>query len=90
VEQALLAKGFEREETDHSVFVYCTTRGLRTLVKTRTSHGRGGDDIPVPILSAMRKQLRIEDDEFRRLVECPLKRDEYERILLSRGHIDET
>ena len=46
------------------------------------SHGRG--EIPGRIPEKIRNSLCLEDDEFRLLVKCPLKKEEYFAILRNR------
>lgn len=87
VESALEAKGFRRRENDHSYFVYYTEGGLKTPVRTKTSHGKGGADIPNNLFSRMAKQCKLRTAEFRALVDCSLSQAEYEALLTSKGEI---
>ncbi len=79
VEAGLQTKGFVRDERHHHFFIYHTADGKRTLVKTRTSHS--GRDIGVALLKQMAKQCSLSKEQFLALVDCPLSRDEFERIL---------
>lgn len=81
VEAALERKGFKRRESDHSQFIYYTERGLKTGVRTKTSHGRSGADIRDDILSRMAKQCRLSNQQFRDFVDCRLSRRDYEDVL---------
>jgi hypothetical protein len=36
VEEALIQKGFERKEGDHHFFVYVTSQGKKSSVRTKT------------------------------------------------------
>ena len=87
VESALEAKGFRRRETDHSYFVYYTQEGKKTPVRTKTSHGRGGADIPDSLIGRMARQCRLRTAQFRSLVDCPLSQAEYEELLTTNGEI---
>ena len=87
VESALKAKGFRRREGDHSYFIYYTEEGKKTSVQTKTSHGRGGADIPDNLISRMAKQCKLRTSEFRALVDCPLSQAEYEELLTRNGEI---
>ena len=87
VESALTAKGFRRRESDHSCFVYYTEEGIKTPVRTKTSHGRGGADIPNNLLGRMAKQCKLRSAEFRALVECPLSQAGYEELLIRKREI---
>jgi hypothetical protein len=76
VQQALIRKGFEQDDTHHHYFVYRTEEGLLTPIRTRTSHsGKTLDDY---LLGAMAKQCRLDRGQFLELVDCPLSRTDYE------------
>jgi len=84
VERGLLAKGFEQSERDHHFFVYRTVGGLKTTVRTKTSHSV--KDIPDGLLSAMARQCHCAPRlRFLNLVDCPLDRAAYEGILRGAG-----
>ena len=87
VETALEAKGFRRRENDHSYFVYYTEEGKKTPVRTRTSHGKGGADIPNNLVGRMAKQCKLRIADFRSLVDCSMSQAEYEELLTSTGEI---
>lgn len=87
VESALDAKGFRRRERDHSYFVYYTEEGTKTPVRTKTSHGKGGADIPNNLIGLMAKQCKLRVTDFRALVDCSLSQAEYEALLSSNGEI---
>ncbi|MDD9981968.1 MAG: hypothetical protein OXU81_11520 [Gammaproteobacteria bacterium] len=87
VERALKAKGFRRREGDHSYFIYYTEESKKTPVQTKTSHGRGGADIPDNLIGRMAKQCKLRTAEFRALVDCPLSQAEYEKLLTTKGEI---
>ena len=87
MERALEAKGFRRRESHHSYFVYCTEEGMKTPVRTKTSHGRGSADIPDKLLSRMAKQCKLRTAEFREQVDCPLSQADYEALLTGKGEI---
>jgi hypothetical protein len=80
VESGLKVKGFREAETHHRYFIYWTLDGKKTAVKTHTSHG--AKEIDDSLISKMARQCHLSSSEFRRLVECPLKQPEYEKILL--------
>ena len=87
MESALEAKEFRRRESDHSYFVYYTQTGKKTLVRTKTSHGRGGADIPDNLFSRMARQCKLRTAQFQALVDCPLSRDKYETLLTEKDEI---
>ena len=87
VESALKAKGFCRRESHHSYFVYYTKDGTKTPVWTKTSHGKGGADIPNKLVGRMARQCKLRTAEFRALVDCSLSQAGYEALLTRKGEI---
>ena len=83
VKTALESKGFVRREGDHSHFTYHTERGMRTSVRTKTSHGRKNVDIDDGLLSRMARQCRLSNQQFRDFVDCSLSRHDYENALVA-------
>ena len=81
VESSLRKKGFEQTDGDHRFFVYVTTDGKKTTVRTKTSHTPKMKDIPDNLLSQMAKQCNLSKNDFFRLLDCPLDRKGYEQIL---------
>lgn len=88
VESSLEAKGFKKASGDHSFYIYHTKSGLKTIVRTKTSHGSGYKDISDDLVSKMAKQCKLTTKDFRNLIECPLSRDEYETKLVQQGLVD--
>lgn len=89
VESGLKDKGFEQTEGDHHFFVYMTVEGKKTSVRTKTSHTPKMKDIPDNLLSQMAKQCKLSKNDFFRLLDCPLSREEYEAILKEQGTLSE-
>lgn len=87
VEGALLRKGFQKTDTHHSYFYLHTSDGKRTPVFTKTSHGSKAKELDDHLLSQMAKQCRLNRNDFLRLIDCPLEREEYEQFLKAGGHI---
>lgn len=81
VEAALLNKGFRQSNNDHRYFIYFSTDGKKTLVKTKTSHTPKVKDIGDELLGLMARQCYLPRPKFLDLIDCPLSRDEYERLL---------
>ena len=88
VEQALASKGFMRRENAHVFFIYHTRKGLKTSVRTMTSHGNSGADIDNRLIAAMARQCRISRIKFERLIDCSLSQKGYEKLLIDRGIIE--
>lgn len=80
IESAISSKGFRIDNTKHCHFIYYTIDGLRTSVKTHTSHGAKGP-INDFLISQMARQCKLQRSQFVDLVNCPLSREAYERIL---------
>lgn len=55
----------------------------RIIVRTRRSKKRGD----LPFQHAIRQQLKLDEDQLRQLIACPLDRDGYIEILRRRGLI---
>ena len=80
VESALRRKGFIEKQGDHSFFTYHRAAdGKKTSVFTQTSHGES--ELGDVLLEKMAKQCALSKDDFLRLVDCPLERNEYEALL---------
>ncbi len=89
VESGLKDKEFEQTEGDHHFFVYMTIEGKKTSVRTKTSHTPKMKDIPDNLLSQMAKQCKLSKNDFFRLLDCLLSREEYEAILKEQGTLSE-
>lgn len=74
-------------EGNHSFFIYCTQAGKKTTVRTKTSHGRGNQDIGDRLTSRMAKQCKLTNADFRQLVDCRLSRKRYEEKLKASGAV---
>jgi hypothetical protein len=82
VEAALLNKGFKQSNNDHRYFIYFAADGRKTPVKTKTSHTPKAKEIGDDLLAMMARQCHLPRARFLDLIDCPLSRDEYERLLL--------
>lgn len=81
VERALRSKGFIQSESHHHFFIYHSSAGRKTPVKTKTSHGQR--EISDDLLGKMALQVKLSKGDFLALVDCPLSRDEYETKLVA-------
>ena len=88
VEQALESKGFMRRERAHVFFLYHTRGGLKTSVRTMTSHGNSGADIDNQLIATMARQCKISRKNFERLIDCSLSQEAYENLLIDKGIIE--
>ena len=85
VRAALEAKGFAIEEgRKHVHFVYIDKQGRTTAARTMLSHGAGGSDLGDNLLSQMARQVGLRRNEFLRLVDCPMSRQELDEKVASR------
>ena len=80
VENALLAKGMERDENHHHMYRK-QIEGVTQLV-TRVSHG--SREINDSLGKLMANQLCLQLREFWDLIECPLDETEWERLVRER------
>jgi len=80
VADALVRKGMVREDSHHVMFVK-TLEGVATLV-TRMSHE--SHEIDENLAARMAKQCCLFLREFWRLVDCPLRREEWDDLVRQR------
>ena len=82
IDSGLCGKGFIKDDRHHLYYIYETIDGKKSTIKTKMSHNmRGSSDIDDNLVSAMARQCRLKISDFKKLIECPLSRDEYEEIL---------
>lgn len=84
MDATLLKKGFQRDQTHHHMYWFFVG-SKRTTIKTRISHGEKeyGDWL----LGQMQKQLKLNKAQFDRFMDCPMKLEEYQGILVGAGHV---
>ncbi|WNY27422.1 hypothetical protein [Methanolapillus ohkumae] len=71
IASALKRKGFEEDlGDDHKNYYYLDSGGRRTEIQTKISHGLHEYD--ESLLSSMQKQLHLDKQQFRDLIECSL------------------
>ncbi len=86
VEAGLDNKGFRLREGDHHYRIYWSINGKKSMAKTKTSHGSAGD-ISDDLLSKMAQQCGVTKQNFLKLVDCPLSKQEYEALLKQAGKL---
>ncbi|HDZ00144.1 MAG TPA: hypothetical protein ENH52_01585 [Nitrospirae bacterium] len=59
--------------------------GNKKILRVHYSHGRG--DIPGKVVNKIRGHLKLSLEDFKRLVNCPLKYEDYIEILKQKGLI---
>lgn len=81
---ALESKGFIQNQSHHT-FYTLYVNNIKTSVRTKISHG----DIEYSehLLKRMYKQLKLNKNEFLKLIECPLSKQAYISLLIERKMI---
>jgi hypothetical protein len=87
VENGLRAKGFREESGDHNYFVFHTDKGLKTPVRTKTSHSPKTKVLGDSLLSAIVRQCHLSRTEFLQLVDCPMTHAVYQALLERKGQV---
>jgi len=85
VQSSLTAKGFRPAQTHHTFYVFHTSAGKKTPVRTKTSHG--APTLNDHLIGCMAKQCRLLKPEFVDLVSCSLSGADYEAKLKAQGDI---
>lgn len=87
VQQKLLKKGFSLVTTPKDHYYYIVYHnGKKTSVNTKISHGC--KEISDGLLSKMRRQMRLEKDDFERYMICTMSKEEYIDFLIKNNHIE--
>jgi hypothetical protein len=89
IKKAELAKIFKKlklnvRSTKHR-YGWFVFEGKKTL-RMHFSHGKG--DVPGKVSDKIRSQLRLTQNDFRALINCPLSLSDYIAILKSKGLMD--
>lgn len=79
VKGSLLRKGFIEDNNDHK-FYHLYVNDKKTAIRTKISHGE--IEIDSYILKQMAKQVRLTNELFEDLINCPLSYDNYITILI--------
>ena len=58
----------------------------KKILRVHYSHGKG--DIPEKVVNKIRGQLKLAQNDFKELVSCPLRYDDYLKILKDKGIIE--
>lgn len=88
VEGGLVRKGFQpiKPGADHNYFIYLSLAGKKARASTKTSHGKSFD-IDDHLLGQMARQCGLTKKQFLDLLDCPLSREEYEKLLKQGGKL---
>ncbi len=83
VKHALLKKGFQGCNTDHLVLIYYYN-GQKTDIHTKVSFG-ANHDIDDSLISKIKDQLNLEKNEFCKLVDCTLSKEQLKNLYETKG-----
>jgi predicted RNA binding protein YcfA (HicA-like mRNA interferase family) len=83
VTNGLLNKGFKAQEGDHRYLVLFVN-GVQQRIWTKVSHSNRKDCEEWHI-HQMAKQVKLDKTQFIGLVKCPIKYEQYLRILTDKG-----
>jgi hypothetical protein len=85
VSASLSSKGFrEDRKRDHRYYFFYHD-GKKSSIYTKISHN--ADEIDDYLCSAMSRQIKLTRAQFKDFVECPLKADEYLRLMILAKHL---
>ncbi|WP_287961280.1 hypothetical protein [Acidiplasma sp.] len=79
IRKGLLKKGFLEERSHDHVIFRLYDEGKKTNIHTKISHG--GSEYDDQLISLMARELNLKKDSFLKLIECPLKHEDYIKIL---------
>jgi hypothetical protein len=85
VKRALTSKGFREEKRDHYYYFFTHNGQKVSAVYTKISHGEA--EITDNLISLMAKQVRLNNADFCRFIDCSLAADDYVRKLQQSGHL---
>lgn len=88
IESALISKGFQKSQGDHTFLIYYDQQGKKAPVRTKLSHGTSHKTLGDSLVAVMAKQCRLSAKDFKELVACPLSRAAYEKKLVELGLVD--
>lgn len=76
--------GFQTHKSHH-LLAWLEVDG-KTVVRTKRSHTPGSRDLPAQY--SILRQMKLNEDEFRRAVDCSLGRDDYIALLRRKGIVN--
>lgn len=82
ISTSLLKKGFKTKDGDHTYFIlYIQDR--KTSIFTKISHGKR--EIDDSLIKRMAGQIKLDKNQFMRLIECSIDHDKYIQTLKENG-----
>lgn len=85
IEKIFKKLNLQIRQTGHN-YGWLIVKGKKIL-RVHFSHGKG--DIPIKIASKIRGQLKLSQDDLKKLLSCHLGLDDYIDILKSKGILEE-
>ena len=86
VVKSLCITAFKPATGDHNFFHYSSKAGKKTRIFTKTSHG--SREIDDSLLGCMARQVKLGRGDFDLLIDCPLDRDTYEKMLIEQRMVE--
>ncbi|MDD2331249.1 MAG: hypothetical protein PHI68_01210 [Candidatus Cloacimonetes bacterium] len=86
ITDGLIKKGFRVQESDHIRFVYYTFDNIKTAIHTKISRG-SSNEVDDYIIAQISKQCRLRKKDLFDLLNCPLERTDYEKMMIKEGFI---
>jgi hypothetical protein len=84
---ALKSKGFQDSKKRDHTYYFFHHHGKKTNIFTKISHAES--EINDKNCSSMAKQIKLNNPQFRDFVNCPLRPDQYLKILVDSKHLRE-
>ena len=78
IESALMKKGFQEYKTKHHKYYIWQNDQKKTVIQTFISHGK--HEYNGSVLSSLRKQLHLKNNQFDAFVQCSLTKKDLEMI----------
>ncbi len=86
ISSSLKKKGFAEVDYRADRKYYLILNGKKVGIHTFVSHGT--KEYGECLIGEMKKQLRLSKKEFIDLIDCPMTKEDYIRILIKKGHIE--
>jgi hypothetical protein len=82
ISSSLTKKGFQIKENDHTyIILYINVK--KTYIRNKISHGKR--DIDDYLIKLMATQLKLDKNQFLKLVDCSISQERYVNILMDAG-----
>ena len=85
IERSLQSKGFVRDEKTNHTYFHHEVNGKKTGISTFVSRGSSYRTYSDSLVGQIKRQLRLDNAQTKRFLECPMNGAEYSEILKSKG-----